>query len=58
VAWRIATRIEAAVGDLVHRTGDGQAQIGYSVARGSRGRVTLFAVCIMHKEMRSVGFLV
>jgi hypothetical protein len=51
-------RIEAGVGDLVHRIGDAQAQIRYSVARGSRGRVTLCVVCIMHKETRSMGFLV
>jgi hypothetical protein len=31
VAWRAATRIEEGVGDLVQRTGDGQAQVGYSV---------------------------
>jgi hypothetical protein len=51
-------RIEARVGDLVQRTGDGQAQVRYSVAGRSRGRVTLCAVCTMHKEMRSVSFLV
>jgi hypothetical protein len=32
-AWWVVTRIEAGVGDLVQRTKDGQAQIGYSVAR-------------------------
>jgi hypothetical protein len=51
-------RIEAGVGDLVQRIRDSQAQIGYSVARRSRGRVTLCAVCTVHKEMRSAGFLV
>ena len=34
------------------------AQVRYSVAGRSRGRVTPCAVCIVHKEMRSVGFLV
>jgi hypothetical protein len=42
----------------VQRTGDGQAQVGYSVARQSRGQVTLCVVRTMHKEMRSAGFLV
>jgi hypothetical protein len=51
-------RIEAGVGDLVQRTENGQAQIKYSVAGRSRGRVTLCAVCIMHKETRSACFLV
>jgi hypothetical protein len=51
-------RTEAGVGDLVQRIRDGQAQVGYSVAGRSRGRVTLCAVCTMHKEMRSTGFLV
>jgi hypothetical protein len=51
-------RIEAGVGDLVYRTGDGQAQVGYSLARRSRGRVTLCVVYAMRKETRSVSFLV
>jgi hypothetical protein len=46
------------VGDLVQRTGNGPAQVGYSVARRSRGRVMLYAVCTMHKKMRSTIFLV
>jgi hypothetical protein len=58
VAWRTVMRIEAGVGDLVQRTGDGQAQVGNSVAGRSRGQVMLCVVCTMHKEMRSVGFLV
>jgi hypothetical protein len=33
-------------------------QVGYSVAGRSRGRVPLCAVCTVHVEMRSVGFLV
>jgi hypothetical protein len=37
------TRIVSGVGDLVWRTGDGQGQVGYSVARQSRGQVTLYA---------------
>jgi hypothetical protein len=50
--------IMAGVGDLVQRTEDGQAQVGYSVAGRLRGQVTLCAVCTVHKEMRSTGFLV
>jgi hypothetical protein len=34
------------------------AQVRYSVARGSRGQVTLCVVCSVHVEMRSAGFLV
>jgi hypothetical protein len=34
------------------------AQVRYSVTRRSRGRVALCAVCIVHVEMRSAGFLV
>jgi hypothetical protein len=33
-------------------------QVGYLVAGRSRGRVTLCAVCTVHVETRSVGFLV
>jgi hypothetical protein len=33
-------------------------QVGYSVAGRSRGWVTPCAVCTVHKETRSVGFLV
>jgi hypothetical protein len=51
-------RIVAEVGDLMQRTGDGQSQVGYSVARRSRGQVMLYAVCTMHKETRSTSFLV
>jgi hypothetical protein len=51
-------RIEIGVGDLVQRTGDSQAQVGYSVVRQSRGWVKLCAVYTVHKEVRSVGFLV
>jgi hypothetical protein len=56
--WPAATRIMFGVGDLMQRTGDSQAQVSYSVAGRSRGRVTLCAVCTMHKEMRSTCFLV
>jgi hypothetical protein len=58
VTWRVVMRIVAGVEDLVQRTGDGQALVGYLVAGRSRGRVTLCAVCTMHKETRSTGFLV
>jgi hypothetical protein len=40
-AWRAATRIVLGVRDLVQRTGDGQAQVGYSMAKQSRGQMTL-----------------
>jgi hypothetical protein len=33
------------------------AQVGYSVAGQSRGRVTLCVVCTIQKETRNVGFL-
>jgi hypothetical protein len=51
-------RIVIGVGDLMQRTDDGQAQIGYTVARRSRGLVTSCAVCTVHKETRSASFLV
>jgi hypothetical protein len=41
---------------MVQRTGDSQEQVGYSVARRSRGRVMLCAVCTVYKETRSTGF--
>jgi hypothetical protein len=31
------------------------AEVGYSVAGQLRGRVTLCAVCTVHKETRSTG---
>jgi hypothetical protein len=34
------------------------AQVGYSVAGWSRGRVPPCAVCTWHVEIRSAGFLV
>jgi hypothetical protein len=41
----------AGVGDLA-------AQVGYSVAGQSKGQAMLFAVCTVHEETRSTGFLV
>jgi hypothetical protein len=58
VAWWAVTRIMTGVGDLIQRIEDGQAQVGYSMARRSRGRVMLCAVYTVHKEMRSMSFLV
>ena len=54
VAWRAATRIVAGVGELVERTGDGHT--GWVIS----GRMieASCAVCIVHVETRSVGFLV
>jgi hypothetical protein len=51
-------RIEAGVGDLVQRTEDDQAQIGYSVVGQSRCWVMLCVVCTVHKETRSACFLI
>jgi hypothetical protein len=34
------------------------AQVEYSVARRSRGQVTLYAICTVHEETRSASFLV
>jgi hypothetical protein len=51
-------RIVAVVGDLVPRTGDGQAQLRYSVAGRSGSQVMSCVVCIVHMETRSMGFLV
>jgi hypothetical protein len=42
----------------MQRIRDGQTQIGYSVVRRSGGRVMLCAICTVHKETRSAGFLV
>jgi hypothetical protein len=57
-AWRAVMRIEAGVGDVVQRTGNGQAQVEYLVVERSRGRVMLCVVCTIHNETRSAGFLV
>jgi hypothetical protein len=43
---------------LVQRIGDGQPQVGYLVAGRSKDWVTLSAVCTVHEEKRSTGFLV
>jgi hypothetical protein len=58
VTWTVAMRIMARIGDLVQRTNDSQAQVGYSVVGWSRGWVTLCAVYAVQKETRSAGFLV
>jgi hypothetical protein len=55
---RAAMMIVTGVGDMVQRSEDSQAQVGYSVARQSGGRMTPCVVCIVHMETRSVGFLV
>jgi hypothetical protein len=52
------TRIMAGVGDLVQKTKDGQAQVGYSVAGRLKGRVTSCVVCTVHAETTSTSFLV
>jgi hypothetical protein len=51
-------RIVTGVGDLVQGIGDGQTQVGYSVAGRSRGWLMLCAVCTMHEDTRSTNFLV
>jgi hypothetical protein len=51
-------RIEARVGDLMQRTGDGQSQVGYLMAARSRGQMILCAVCTIHKETSRASFLV
>jgi hypothetical protein len=43
---------------MVQMTEDGQVQVGYSVVRRLRGRVTSCVVCTVHKKMRSTCFLV
>jgi hypothetical protein len=35
--WRVATRIVAIAGDMVQRTGDGEAQVRYSMIGRSGG---------------------
>jgi hypothetical protein len=58
VTWWVVMRIIVGVGDMMQRTRDGQAQVGYSVAGRSRGRVMLCVICTVHEEMRSTSFLV
>jgi hypothetical protein len=48
-AWRVVMRIIAGVGDLVQRTEDGQAQVGYAVTGRSGGRVMSCAVYTVHE---------
>jgi hypothetical protein len=57
-ARRTVTRIVAGVGDLVQKTEDSQAYVGYSGAGRSRGRVTLCVVCTVHEETKSADLLV
>jgi hypothetical protein len=57
VAWRSATGIMVGVGDLVQRMGM-IAQVRYSVAGRSGGWMASCAVCTVHMETRSAGFLV
>jgi hypothetical protein len=42
----------------VQRIGDDQAQVGCLVVGRSKGRVTPCAICTVHNETRSAGFLV
>jgi hypothetical protein len=56
--WRAAIRIVVGVEDLVQKIKDSRAQVGYSVAGRSGGRVTPCVVCTVHMEMRSTYFLV
>jgi hypothetical protein len=56
--WRVVKRIVAGIGDLMQRTKDGQAQVGYSVIGRSGGQVTPCVIYTMHKETSSTGFLV
>jgi hypothetical protein len=58
VACQAAMRLEAKVIDLVQRIRDGQVQVGYSVVGRSRGWLTLSVICIVHRKMKSIGFLV
>jgi hypothetical protein len=52
-------RIETGVGDLVRRIEDDHAQVRYSVAGRSGGRVTPCVIRIVHvKETRSASFSV
>jgi hypothetical protein len=51
-------QVEGATWRAVTRTVGMAAQVGYSVAGRSRGRVAPCAVCTSHVETMSVGFLV
>jgi hypothetical protein len=48
-------RIVVVVGDLVQRSRDSQAQVKYSVAGRSEGRVMLCAVYTAHEEHSFLG---
>jgi hypothetical protein len=56
--WRATMMIMVGVGDLVQRIRNGQAQVGYSVAERSGGRVTPCAVCTVHVEIWNTSFFV
>jgi hypothetical protein len=57
--WRVTTRIEVGVEDLVRRIRDNQAQVRYLKAGRSGGGVTSCAIHIVHmEETRGAGFLV
>jgi hypothetical protein len=66
VSWGVGGRCDIMGSDedlgMSRRPGaedrDDQAQVGYSVAGRSRGLVTPCAVCTVHKETTSAGFLV
>jgi hypothetical protein len=55
--WRAVMRIMAGVGDLVQRTGDGRTGrvLGVQAIERLGGAC---AVCTLHMETRSAGFLV
>jgi hypothetical protein len=42
----------------VYKTGDGQALVGYSVAKRSGGLMMSCVVCTVDMEMMTAGFLV
>jgi hypothetical protein len=50
-------RIVTEGGDLMQRTEDDQAHVGYTVAGQSRGQMMLCAICTVQKEMGSAGDL-
>jgi hypothetical protein len=56
--WWTTMRIMTEVGDQVQRIRDGQAQVKYSVAGQSGGRVTLCVVYTIHIKIKSTDFLV
>jgi hypothetical protein len=51
-------RIVVGVGDLLQRTDDSQAQIGYSIDGRTGGGITPCAVYTVHEEISSTDFLV